>query len=251
MDETMFVAEKGPRKQRGLATTTYRKILWGIRKNQAQLEKLVDVIQGNLNKALPLAQEEKQRLEKEQNPTSEWTSKEIQYLKHELNILKTLKTDLDLCRKNWPMPEIKPIRKKPIRKKISARPTAKTIPKTRSTILVIDDEKIAANSIRHFLRQKDYQVIVTLNAEEGLEKAQTENPDLILLDIMMPGMNGYQFLSLLKQDKSTADIPVIIVSALSRETDILEGLDKGADDYIIKPYSPQVLISKVTKILSR
>lgn len=247
----MPVAEKGPRKQQEPNSTTYRKILWGIRKNQVQLEKLVEVILVNLNKALPLAQKEKQRLEKEQNRTSEWTSKEIQNLKHELNILKTLRTDLDLCRKDWPVPEIKPKRRKPIRKEASAKPTAKTIPKTRSTILVIDDDKITAKSLQHFLHQKNYQVITIPNAEKGLEKAQTENPDLILLDIMMPGMNGYQFLSLLKQDKSTANIPVIILSSLSRETDILEGLDKGADDYIIKPYSPQVLMSKVTKILSR
>jgi DNA-binding response OmpR family regulator len=115
---------------------------------------------------------------------------------------------------------------------------------------VIDDEKITAKSLEHFLRQKEYSVIAISNAEEGLNTALSVLPDLILLDIMMPGMNGYQFLTHLKEEKAAEQIPVIILSSLSRESDILEGLEKGAVDYIVKPYSPQVLMSKVTKILS-
>ncbi len=251
MDETMSGTEEGPRKKREPASISYRKLLWGIRKNQAQLEKLAELILGNLNKALPLAQKEFQRLEKGHDPVAEWTAKEIQCLQQELNILKRLLADLDLGQKNWPVPGKIPKSEKLAGKKVSVKPKAKTIPNTRSTILVIDDDKITAKSLQHFLRQKEYLVITIPNAEKGLETAQTENPDLILLDIMMPGMNGYQFLSLLKQDESTAQIPVIILSSLSREADILEGLDKGADDYVIKPYSPQVLMSKVTKLLSR
>lgn len=243
----MSAAQKGPRKQQEPPPISYRRILWGIRKNQVQLEKLVEVILRNLNKALPLAIEEQQRLAKQQrNPAADWTAKEIQCLQQELDILERLMADLELCQKNWPVPENR-AEKKPVRKKTSSKADTQT----KSTILVIDDDKITAKSLQHFLRQKSYQVITIPSAEKGLETAQTENPDLILLDIMMPGMNGYQFLSILKKDKSTTHIPVIILSSLSREADILEGLDKGAHDYVIKPYSPQVLMSKVTKLLAR
>jgi CheY-like chemotaxis protein len=223
-------------------TTRYRKLLWGIRQDQVKLNKLVELTMVNIENALEIAGKERERLEKAGDTASaEWTEKEINCLRHELGTLQQLIVDLERCRKSWPT----------LRKKKQAAPASRRKPdRARPTILVIDDEKITAKSLEHFLRQKEYDVIAISNAEEGLNAALTVRPDLILLDIMMPGMNGYQFLSHLKEDKAAKNIPVVILSSLSRESDILEGLEKGAVDYIVKPYSPQVLMSKVTKILS-
>jgi two-component system alkaline phosphatase synthesis response regulator PhoP len=113
----------------------------------------------------------------------------------------------------------------------------------------VEDEAIIIKSLSYFLLQANYQVSFALNAEDGLSKAQKEHPHLILLDIMMPGMNGFQFLDKMQRMDRIADIPVIILSSLSRESDILEGLGRGATDYITKPFSPQVLLSKINKIL--
>ncbi len=219
----------------------YRKILWGIRQDQAKLHKLSELTIAHIRQALELADGEKERLlKKGESGAAEWTEKEIRCLQREEKTLERMIEEIEACRKSWPTLDRKKIRK----------PGTQAPRKKHPTILVIDDEKITAKSLEHFLRQKKYEVIAVPNAEDGLDKALSIKPDLILLDIMMPGMNGYQFLSLLKQEKATADIPVVVLSSLARESDILEGLEKGAVDYIVKPYSPSVLLSKVTKILS-
>ena len=119
----------------------------------------------------------------------------------------------------------------------------------KQRILIVDDT--ASNiKILNDLLHSDYNISVATNGPDALELAVSQvSPDLILLDIMMPGMDGYQFLNAVKQDKDTKDIPVIILSSLSRESDILEGLERGAADYITKPFSPPVLISKIKKIM--
>jgi CheY-like chemotaxis protein len=223
-------------------TIRYRKLLWGIRQDQVKLNKLVELTMANIENALQLAGKEEERLAKAGDAaTVEWTAKEIECLQHEHSTLEQLIVELDRCRKSWPTL---------IKTTEPAPKTRRKQDRIRPTILVIDDEKITAKSLEHFLRQKEYRVIATFNAEEGLSTALSVLPDLILLDIMMPGMNGYQFLNLLKENQAAEHIPVIILSSLSRESDILEGLEKGAVDFIVKPYSPQVLMSKVTKILS-
>ena len=238
----MSASSKDRDKPQEPLTTRYRKLLWGIRQNQVKLNKLVELTIANIEDVLELAGKEKERLEEAgDSVTIEWTAKEIDCLQQELGTLEQLIIELDRCRKSWPT----------LKKKREPAPQARRKPdRTRPTILVIDDEKITAKSLEHFLRQKEYSVIAISNAEEGLNIALSILPDLILLDIMMPGMNGYQFLTHLKEEKAAEHIPVIILSSLSRESDILEGLEKGAVDFIVKPYSPQVLMSKVTKILS-
>ena len=222
--------------------TRYRKLLWGIRQNQVRLNKLAQLTVATIEDAQRLAGKEKERLEEAGEAAAvEWTDNESQCLQLELKTLKQLIVELDRCRKFWPTLK---------QKTLAAPRSGRTTDQSRPTILVIDDEKITARSLEHFLRQKEYSVIAIPNAEEGLNTALSILPDLILLDIMMPGMNGYQFLTHLKEEEAARHIPVIILSSLSRESDILEGLEKGAVDYIVKPYSPQVLMSKVTKILS-
>jgi DNA-binding response OmpR family regulator len=88
------------------------------------------------------------------------------------------------------------------------------------------------------------------DAEDGLKKVLKEKPDLVLLDIMLPGMDGYQLLARLKANKETSHIPVIILSSLAGERDVIKGLEKGASDYVLKPFSPQILFFKIKKTLA-
>ncbi len=117
-------------------------------------------------------------------------------------------------------------------------------------ILIIEDDLITTKIISHILGQNDFVVGSTQDAEEGLKKVLKEKPDLILLDIMLPGMDGYQLLTKLKANKETSAIPVIILSSLAGERDVIKGLEKGASDYVLKPFSPQILFFKIKKTLA-
>lgn len=120
----------------------------------------------------------------------------------------------------------------------------------RSKILIVEDDPTTTNIVSYVLSQHNYQVIASLNAEDGLKMTLKEKPDLVILDIMLPGMDGFQLLSILKENEETNRIPVVLVSSLTAEKDILKGLEMGADDYILKPFSPQILYLKVKKIMS-
>jgi CheY-like chemotaxis protein len=120
----------------------------------------------------------------------------------------------------------------------------------RKRILVIDDDSTTVNIISHFLQKENYRVSVSLSGVDGLKKAFKENPDLILLDVMMPDLNGFQFLSIFRKDEENVRTPVVILSSLSEEADVLKGLEIGAVDYITKPFSPQVLMAKIKKNLN-
>jgi PleD family two-component response regulator len=128
----------------------------------------------------------------------------------------------------------------------------KTEPKTNAVtkILIVEDDRTTIKIISHILEQNNFTVAFATDAEEGLKKAFKDEPDLILLDIMLPGMDGLQLLSKLQASDKACRIPVIILSSLSGEKDILKGLEKGATDYILKPFSPQILFFKIKKILS-
>jgi DNA-binding response OmpR family regulator len=116
-------------------------------------------------------------------------------------------------------------------------------------ILIIEDDNIIIKIIEHFLENEDYSVSVAQDGEVGLKKIIEDKPDLILLDIMVPSMSGLQLLEKLKEDTQLSQIPIIIISSLSQDEDILKGLEKGAMDYVPKPFSPQILIAKVKKYL--
>jgi CheY-like chemotaxis protein len=117
-------------------------------------------------------------------------------------------------------------------------------------ILVVDDDPISLKIISHFLQKEDFQVSASLSGVEGLKKAFEENPDLILLDVMMPDLNGFQFLSIYRKAEENDRTPVVILSSLAEEEDVLKGLEIGAADYLTKPFSPQVLIAKIKKNIS-
>jgi CheY-like chemotaxis protein len=116
-------------------------------------------------------------------------------------------------------------------------------------ILIVEDDPTTIKIISHLLKQYQYQILSVSDAEEGLKLVHKEMPDLVLLDIMLPGMDGLQLLTKLRADQQTSAIPVLILSSLSGENDVLKGLQKGASDYILKPFSPQILFFKIKNIL--
>ncbi len=117
-------------------------------------------------------------------------------------------------------------------------------------ILIIEDNNITIKIIEHFLKNENYSVDVAQDGEVGLRKISEDKPDLILLDIMIPTLSGIQLLEKLKENTQFSQIPIIIISSLSQDEDVLKGLEKGAVDYIPKPFSPQILIAKIKKYLN-
>jgi len=120
---------------------------------------------------------------------------------------------------------------------------------TTEKILIVDDDSTTVKILTHFLEREKYIVTSSLSGAEGLEKAFREKPRLILLDIMIPDLNGFQFLSGLKKDKDLASVPVILLSMLTQESDILKGLEIGAVDYVTKPFSPAIMLAKIKKYM--
>ncbi len=130
------------------------------------------------------------------------------------------------------------------------RPQEPANPGGIKKILVVDDDPTTVKIIAHFLQKENYRVTSSQAGVDGIKKAFKENPDLILLDIMIPDLNGFQFLSIFRKDPEYAKIPVIILSSLAEEADVLKGLEIGAVDYLTKPFSPQVLMAKIKKNLN-
>jgi DNA-binding response OmpR family regulator len=122
----------------------------------------------------------------------------------------------------------------------------------KGTILIIDDEKDLVELVRYNLEDKEgYDVISANNGQSGLEIAQGHKLDLIVLDLMMPGMDGLEVCRRLRSDPRTARIPLIMLTAKATEADRIVGLELGADDYITKPFSPRELVARIKAILRR
>jgi len=120
---------------------------------------------------------------------------------------------------------------------------------TMKKILIIEDEKNMVEGLRFNLEARDYLVSAALDGETGLKKAAEEKPDLVLLDLMLPGINGYEVCKRLKE--SQPDTPIVMLTAKSQEADIVTGLDLGADDYITKPFSVLELLARINALLRR
>lgn len=122
----------------------------------------------------------------------------------------------------------------------------------KPTVLVVDDNTPAAEMLTQIFRMRDYTAIHIDNGEEAIEVAHNIVPDIILLDVMMPGMNGYDVMKALRENKTTADIPIIFVTAKDDVADIEQGLGLGADDYVPKPVKPREILARVrSKIEAR
>jgi len=118
-------------------------------------------------------------------------------------------------------------------------------------ILVIEDEEDIIELLAYNLSKEGFQVTGMTSGESGIDSARKNPPDLVLLDLMLPGLDGLQVCKALKNDISTKDIPVVMVTAKGEENDIVAGLEIGADDYISKPFSPKVLVARVKSVLRR
>jgi two-component system, OmpR family, alkaline phosphatase synthesis response regulator PhoP len=121
----------------------------------------------------------------------------------------------------------------------------------KSKILVIDDEPDIVDTVSFMLQARNFDVITASNGLEGLAKVRSEHPDLALLDIMMPGMDGYDVCIKLKKDKDTMNMPVIMLTARGENDAVIRAHKSGADDYIVKPFNLPTLISKLNKLLDR
>ena len=118
-------------------------------------------------------------------------------------------------------------------------------------ILVVDDETPILELIKYNLQKEGFSVITAENGSKALEYARLDKPDLILLDLMLPDMSGFDICRILHNDKNTSNIPIIMATARTDDEDIVSGLDLGADDYITKPFSPKVLMARVRSVLRR
>lgn len=118
-------------------------------------------------------------------------------------------------------------------------------------ILVIDDESDVLKLIEYNLKDAGYKTLTALDGESGLQMARDHKPDLIILDLMLPGMDGKDVCKELKKDKETETIPIVMLTARTTELDRVVGLELGADDYITKPFSPREMVLRVKNILRR
>ncbi len=121
----------------------------------------------------------------------------------------------------------------------------------REKILVVDDEEDILELVTYNLSKERYRVTSALSGEIALEKARKERPDLVLLDLMLPDLDGLAVCRELKRDPLTRDTPIIMLTAKSEEADIVVGLELGADDYVVKPFSPRVLLACIKAVLRR
>ena len=121
----------------------------------------------------------------------------------------------------------------------------------KAKILVIDDEEDILELVRFNLTKEDYQVLCASSGEKGLELVSSEHPNLIVLDLMLPGLGGLEVAGRLKETALSRTIPIIMLTAKGEETDIVAGLEMGADDYVTKPFSPRVLVARVRAVLRR
>ena len=118
-------------------------------------------------------------------------------------------------------------------------------------IVLAEDEPQIARLIEFKLKKEGYDVTWRENGEEALQAIKAEKPNLILLDVMMPVMDGYEVLRRLKEDENLKSIPVIMLTARAQEKDVVKGIDMGAEDYITKPFHPAELLARVKRILAK
>jgi len=116
-------------------------------------------------------------------------------------------------------------------------------------ILLVDDEVSLVGMVQMRLEAAGYEVITASDGQEGMDKAKSENPDLILMDVMMPKVDGYKACGLLKNDARYSKIPIILFTARAQKDDTEVGKEVGADAYITKPFEPPVLLAKIEELL--
>ncbi|MDP3396013.1 MAG: hybrid sensor histidine kinase/response regulator [Methanoregula sp.] len=124
-----------------------------------------------------------------------------------------------------------------------------TIPKSPMKLLVVEDSRTQAEYLRHILENEGYRVVLAVNGLEALEQIKIDRPALVLSDIIMPEMDGYELCKRIRSDASIAKIPVILVTQLFDPVDVIKGLEAGADNFIIKPFEPQHVYSRIQSVI--
>jgi phosphate regulon transcriptional regulator PhoB len=118
-------------------------------------------------------------------------------------------------------------------------------------VLVIDDEKDIVSLLRYHLEKSGFQCLESMDGSAALRLVREHHPDLLILDLMLPGMDGLEICRQLRQDSTTARLPILMLTAKAEEVDRVVGLEVGADDYVVKPFSPRELVARVRAILRR
>ena len=121
---------------------------------------------------------------------------------------------------------------------------------SKRRILVVDDDPDIVETVEFFLSNSDYQVFVAKNGKEALAQTKTKRPDLVLLDMMMPEMNGLEACRKLKGNPNTNPIPIIMLTALGKKQDVVDAIDAGANAYIVKPFNLLDLLERIEKIIN-
>ena len=121
----------------------------------------------------------------------------------------------------------------------------------KERILIIEDERDILELLKYNLEKEGYTVYAVESGEEALKTARNVHPDLMLMDLMLPGIDGFEITRLLKNDDKMSEIPIIMLTAKGEESDIITGLELGAEDYITKPFSPKVVIARIRTVLRR
>ncbi len=121
----------------------------------------------------------------------------------------------------------------------------------KESILIVEDEEDILELVRYNLAREGYRVAGLTSGEEALKVIRKSHPDLVLLDLMLPGLDGLEICKILKGNPQTGHIPIIMLTAKSEDSDVVTGLEIGADDYITKPFSPKVLIARIRTVLRR
>ncbi|MDO8525247.1 MAG: response regulator, partial [Candidatus Omnitrophota bacterium] len=121
----------------------------------------------------------------------------------------------------------------------------------KETILIVEDEKDIVKMLEYNLKKEGFKTLSARGGEDALDLAVRQRPDLVVLDLMLPGIDGLEVCKNLKGDTKTASIPVIMLTAKSQESDKIVGLELGADDYMTKPFSPRELIARIKAVLRR
>lgn len=121
----------------------------------------------------------------------------------------------------------------------------------REKILIVEDERDILEVMTYNLQREGFTVLASRDGAKGLELARRERPDMLLLDLMLPGLDGLEVCRLLKEEVPTRTIPIIMVTAKGEESDVVIGLGMGADDYVVKPFGPRELVARVKAVLRR
>ncbi|MBA3010988.1 MAG: response regulator transcription factor [Proteobacteria bacterium] len=122
---------------------------------------------------------------------------------------------------------------------------------SKETILIVDDEEDIIELIKYNLKNEGYAILTAMTGEAAIKTAKHSRPDLIVLDLMLPGIDGLEVTRHLKKNDDTMDIPIVMVTAKGEESDVVTGLELGANDYLSKPFSPKELIARIRAILRR